>query len=135
MNAQTTRKSLLLVDDIPANLKSLVAVLRADYELLIAKSGVQAIALAQSGTVDLILLDVVMPEMDGYAVCKQLKGLPETAHIPIIFLTAKSEGVDVAMGLALGAVDFLTKPVDPLLVQARVRGHLGLQSGWCDADR
>ncbi|MEO5371616.1 MAG: hybrid sensor histidine kinase/response regulator [Magnetococcus sp. DMHC-1] len=128
MNGLARRESILIVDDVPGNIKTLMAILQMDYELLVAKSGRQAIDLAKSRVVDLILLDVVMPEMDGYAVCKHLKELPETAHIPIIFLTAKCDTTDETLALELGAVDFLTKPANPPVVKARVKTHLGLKS-------
>ncbi|MBE9610307.1 response regulator [Chitinilyticum piscinae] len=121
------RRLLLLVDDTPANLSLLNAVLKNDYRLRIAGSGALALELARRlPHPDLVLLDVMMPEMDGYEVCRQMAADPALAHIPVIFLTARTEEEDEARGFSLGAVDYIHKPFSPLLVQMRVRNQLEL---------
>lgn len=125
----TLRKpKILAVDDAPANLKLLAGVLRKDYELALATSGAQAleIALAEPQP-DLILLDVMMPEMDGYEVMARLKADDRTAELPVIFVTALADADDEAKGLDLGAIDYITKPFNPAIVQARVKNHMALR--------
>lgn len=120
------RPTVLLVDDEPANLLVLLHTLRADYRLLFAKNGQMALNLATTDLPDLILLDIMMPEVTGYQVCETLKKDPRTASIPIIFVTALADAEDEHQGLAMGAVDYITKPFNPHIVQARVRTHLSL---------
>lgn len=117
---------VLLVDDIPANIKILVGALRDNYRLVVATNGLDAIKAAMEKLPDLILLDVMMPGMDGYDVCKRLKSQPETASIPIIFVTAMNEEKDETRGFLLGAVDYIVKPVNPVIVKARVQTHISL---------
>lgn len=117
---------ILCVDDEATNLKVLRTVLQDDYRLLFAKHGTEAIKLAVEQQPDLILLDVMMPEVTGFEVCDQLKQNPETSRIPIIFVTALQEEQDEAYGLQLGAVDYITKPISPSIVRARVKTHLSL---------
>ncbi|RBP83800.1 response regulator [Marinomonas rhizomae] len=127
----TQQASILLVDDTPENIDLLAASLRDDYQLKVALSGARALAIAQDKDMpkpDLILLDVMMPEMDGYEVCSRLKADPTTAHIPVIFVTAKHDAGDEEYGFDLGAVDYITKPFTPRLVRARVRTHLALHN-------
>ncbi len=119
---------ILAVDDNPINLKLLSrALIYTNYEIFTASSGEEALKIAREVVPDLILLDVVMPGMDGYEVCKKLQEDPRTAFVPVIFLSAKNEPVDKAKGLALGAVDYLTKPFNPLEINARVRTHLSVR--------
>ncbi|MGN7612505.1 hybrid sensor histidine kinase/response regulator [Magnetococcales bacterium HHB-1] len=120
--------TVMIVDDMPSNIKTLMAILAEDYDLLVAKEGVKALELITKKDVDLILLDVVMPQMDGYEVCRRLKENVSTKDIPVIFVTAKNEVEDETLALSLGAVDFLTKPVSPPVVKARVKTHLGLKA-------
>lgn len=116
---------ILAVDDNPINLKLLSkALVNSNYQILTADSGQEAFKLAVSEKPDIILLDVMMPEMDGYEVCKKLREREDTRYIPVIFLSAKNESTDKARGLALGAVDYLTKPFDTMEINARVRNHL-----------
>jgi two-component system sensor histidine kinase/response regulator len=123
--APPKRPCLLLVDDTPANIQVLVGLLQADYELKVATRGAQAIKVCeQTPQLDLILLDVMMPEMDGYEVCRALRAAPATRNIPIIFLTAKAEVDDVVRGFEIGANDYVTKPFQPPELLARVRTHL-----------
>lgn len=129
--AETTaadqRHTLLVVDDSPVNLTLLRGVLEDRYIIKAATSGARALKIAFSGApIDLILLDIMMPEMDGYEVCRQLKASPETQHIPIIFLTAKTDSADEEFGLQLGAVDYITKPISPPITLARIQTHLAL---------
>ncbi len=119
---------ILLVDDNTANLQVLRETLDgAGYKLLIAKNGKSALEIVRKAGPDLILLDIMMPEMDGYEVCRKLKADEATRLIPVIFLTAMADAADEAKGLALGAVDYITKPITPELVRARVRNHLALK--------
>jgi putative two-component system response regulator len=123
---QTTR--ILLVDDNTTNLQLLHETLDGlGYRLLIAKNGKTALAIAQKANPALILLDIMMPEMDGYEVCRRLKSDERTDRIPVIFITALVDEEDEAKGLGLGAVDYITKPINPELVRARVHNHLELK--------
>ncbi|SFB78179.1 putative two-component system response regulator [Marinospirillum celere] len=122
----TDQKTLLLVDDEPVNLQVLKNILEADYRLLFARSGERALQLAQQEEPDLILLDVMMPGLSGHDVCQQLKANEQTAALPVIFVTALSDAENESFGFELGAVDYLTKPVSPPVVKARVKNHLSL---------
>lgn len=117
---------ILVVDDEPTNLKVLKQILQDDYRLLFAKSGDEAIALAGREQPDLILLDVMMPGMTGFETCRRLKTESDTARIPVIFVTALKDEVDETTGFAVGGVDYISKPVVPSVVQARVKNHLSL---------
>ena len=127
MESETDKPRILIVDDVPGNIKALAEVLHDDHQILMAVNGRDALETASAERVDLILLDVVMPEMDGYQVCRELKTSPKTRHIPVIFVTAKNEPTDETHALSLGGVDFLSKPVVPAVVKARVETHLGLK--------
>jgi putative two-component system response regulator len=125
MSTALHKPVVLVVDDTPQNLKLMVELLRDQYQTLVANSGLRALAIARSPQCpDIILLDIMMPEMDGYEVLRQLKADETTRHIPVIFLTAKSEVDDETKGLALGAVDYITKPISPPIVLARVKSQL-----------
>ncbi len=118
-------EAILLVDDNPTNLQLLFETLDGrGYKLLIAKDGNAALSIARKAGPNLILLDIMMPEIDGYEVCRQLKADPETAEIPVIFLSALTDTKDKVQGLDLGAVDYVTKPFQPDEVIARVNTHL-----------
>jgi len=117
---------VLLVDDTKTNIDILVQTLKDDFKLGVALNGRKAIDYATNNPVDLILLDVLMPEMDGYDVCRQLKENPATQHIPIIFITAMDAPEHKTRGFEMGAVDYITKPFDIAEVKARVRTHLTL---------
>jgi putative two-component system response regulator len=118
---------LLIVDDVPENIEVLNGILGERYKIKSALSGAKALEIATTdGTPDLILLDVMMPGMDGYEVCRELKRNFSTRRIPVIFLTAKGEIEDEAQGFEVGGVDFITKPVSPPIVLARVETHLSL---------
>lgn len=129
MSTQNSKLTILVVDDTPDNLALMTALLKDQYQVKIAKSGETALQIANSTTPpDLILLDIMMPEMDGYEVCRQLKANPKTVDIPIIFLTALSELENEKKGLELGAVDYVTKPISPFIFMARIKNHLALKS-------
>ena len=122
------RSTVLIVDDIPENIHVLMQALQDEYAILAATTGEKALALACGAhQPDLILLDVMMPEMDGYTVCSRLKSDPRTRDIPVIFVTALHEAKNEAMGLGQGAIDYITKPVHPELLRARVRNHIELR--------
>lgn len=122
-----SKQVVLIVDDTPDNITLLSALLKDNYKIKIATNGVKALHIASTlPSPDLILLDVMMPEMDGYETCKRLNSNPATAEIPVIFLTAKSQVSDEEMGLKLGAVDYISKPVSPPIVLARVATQLNL---------
>jgi two-component system, sensor histidine kinase and response regulator len=123
--ASPTQPTLLLVDDQPINIQVLYQAFAADYRVLMATGGEQALALCRSHLPDLVLLDVVMPSMDGHEVCRSLKADPATRDIPVIFVTASDQADQETLGLELGAVDFIGKPVNAAVVRARVRTHLG----------
>ncbi|GMU43134.1 MAG: diguanylate cyclase [Xanthomonadales bacterium] len=121
------RPRILVVDDQPANIQTLYQVLKGDYDVAMATDGSQAIALCQRRPPDLVLLDVVMPGIDGFEVCKRLKADSATRDVPVIFVTARDSTEDETQGLEVGAVDFITKPVNPPVVRARVRTHVELK--------
>jgi len=127
--APAARPVVLVVDDTPDNLALMSGLLADEYRVKVASSGEKALRIASSDPPpDLILLDIMMPGLDGYAVCGRLKSEPLTANIPVIFLTAKSDMEDEKRGLELGAVDYITKPISPPIVMARVRNHLALKA-------
>ena len=122
------KATILVVDDTPDNLTLMSSLLKYDYKVKIANSGEKALRIAGSDQPpDLILLDIMMPGMDGYEVCQLLKLDSRTRNIPVIFLTAKSDLEDEKNGLQLGAVDYITKPISPPIVLARVKNHLALK--------
>jgi diguanylate cyclase (GGDEF)-like protein len=123
-----TRPKLLIVDDQPINIRLLNALFRTDYQILMATDGPQAIKLCIEYLPDLVLLDIVMPIMDGYEVLARLRADELTKEIPVVFITAQSDEADEERGLDLGAVDFISKPIKPAIVRARVRSHLLLKT-------
>jgi len=130
------RPSILIVDDTPANLALLSDILRSDYRTKAAVSGEKALQLAFSGTPpDLILLDIMMPGMNGYLVCQRLKANPATHNVPVIFVTALGEIEDEARGLEVGAVDYITKPISAPIVMARIKTHLALHEQTREMER
>jgi diguanylate cyclase (GGDEF)-like protein len=122
------RQKILIVDDVPDNIRILMESLKDDYAIVPAVNGPTALKIAEeSPRPDLIILDILMPEMDGYEVLKRLKENDRTRYIPVIFVTAISEVINEAMGFQLGAVDYITKPFHPHIVKARVKTHLELK--------
>ena len=127
MASATEKPTILVVDDTPDNITLLTSLLGEQYRNKVAANGMKALKIASTAPhPDLILLDIMMPEMDGYEVCRQLKANPDTKDIPVIFLTAKSQEGDETMGFELGAVDYITKPITPPILMARVHTHLAL---------
>ena len=123
-----THNSILIVDDQPQNLQVIATVLREKYHIFIANNGKKAIKIAQEKQPDLILLDVMMPEMSGFEVCKELKSMRYTKDIPVIFLTARTEKEDIIKGLELGGVDYITKPFNQQEVVTRIKTHIDLKN-------
>jgi len=125
----TEKPTVLVVDDTPDNLSLMSSLLKDDYKVKVANGGEKALKIAQSDSPpDLILLDIMMPGIDGYEVCQRLKADPATSEIPVIFLTARAEVDDERRGLEMGAVDYITKPISPPIVLARVHTHLTLKA-------
>ena len=130
MPAADTRATILVVDDMPENLEVIGALLQPFYAVRLAQSGEQALHAAREEPIpDLILLDIMMPEMDGYAVLARLRTSPETSAIPVIFVTAMSDDEDEQRGLDLGVADYMHKPMRPAILLARVRNQLELKQG------
>lgn len=127
MNDIAARPRLLLVDDEPANLDTLIALLEDDYALSVATSGAEALALlAGEARPALVLLDAMMPGMDGYEACARMKAMPATRDLPVIFVTARTDAESESRALAAGAADFIHKPVNRQVLRARVKLHLEL---------
>ena len=133
--SEKNKKRILIVDDTPANLDILVDALGDAYSLTAATDGVQALEEIQQEMPDLILLDILMPEMDGYQVCQRLNKDPATRNIPVIFVTSLTDEVDETRGFDLGGVDYITKPFSISVVRARVRTHLELAEARKDLER
>jgi diguanylate cyclase (GGDEF)-like protein len=122
------RARILIVDDMRENIQLLAAALQDDYDVFFAQSAEEALRVAVTQRVELILLDIMMPEVNGYEVCRLFKLDPTLAEIPVIFVTAKTAMEDEAKGFEVGGVDYITKPITPLLMRARVRTHLELRA-------
>ena len=119
---------VLIVDDEPTNIQALAHLIKDEYHVQVATSGAKALDIAAGDPQpDLVLLDVVMPEMDGYEVCRRLKADPQMQRIPVIFVTGRDSAADEEYGLDLGAMDYITKPFAPTVVRARVRNHVDLK--------
>lgn len=120
-------QTVLVVDDLASNIKTLVEILKDDYRLKVALTGKKALEIVNSPEPpDIVLLDVMMPEMDGYEVCRRIKSQIKTKNIPVIFVTAKNDDDDETLGFELGAVDYITKPIHHMVVKARIKTHLAL---------
>lgn len=125
MNTIASNKNrVLIVDDEPGNIKILTSVLAGDYELSAASNGAQALQIAAAQLPDIVLLDMVMEEMDGIQVCEALKANEKTRDIPVIFVTSMSDAENEERGLDAGAVDYISKPLSPPIVRARVKIHI-----------
>ncbi len=127
LSEAASKKTVLIVDDAAENRTLIMGLLKDEYRVLAAVSGMQALELCERFLPDMVLLDIVMPVMDGYEVCYQLKNNPKTESIPVIFLTAKSRIEDEQKGFDAGAVDYILKPVSPPILLARVKTHLQLR--------
>lgn len=126
MEASVKRCTVLIVDDTPDNISLLKATLMDEYNIKVATRGMKALEIARSMPVDIILLDVMMPEMDGFETCRLLKEDPLTRRIPVIFVTARGEVNDESTGFSCGGVDYITKPIRASVVRARIKTHLAL---------
>ena len=122
--SEDTEKTILVVDDTEANIDVLVEILADRYEVSVALDGESALEIVNDEPPDLILLDIMMPGMDGYEVCRRIKAEGKTKNIPVIFVTAKEQIDDKVAGYDVGASDYLTKPVDPNLVYKIIEKHL-----------
>ena len=127
MSNASKRPTVMVVDDTQLNLSLMDNILKSTYDVQLASSGAQALEMAKASAPDLVLLDVMMPEMDGFEVCRRLKADAATANIPVIFVTAKNEVKDEELGFELGASDFIHKPVSAPVVAARVKTHLKIK--------
>ncbi|WP_421901803.1 hybrid sensor histidine kinase/response regulator [Maridesulfovibrio sp.] len=127
MNTEPKRHNILVVDDTEENIDILLETLDEDYDVSVALNGIDALEVIEEEKPDLILLDIMMPEMDGYEVCQRLKEDAATRDIPVIFITALTEAGNETKGLELGAIDYITKPFNPSIVKARVKNHLALR--------
>ncbi|MGE5396673.1 MAG: HD domain-containing phosphohydrolase [Chitinophagales bacterium] len=127
--------SVLIVDDTPENIDVLRGILGDEYNIKVAINGQMALKAAEKTLPDIILLDVMMPDMDGYEVCARLKANPITHNIPVIFVTARGDEVDEAKGFEVGAVDYVTKPISSIIVKARLRTQLALKDQNAELER
>ncbi|MBF0194704.1 MAG: response regulator [Magnetococcales bacterium] len=118
------KPKILIVDDVPGNVRTLAEILNNDYQVIMATSGQIALKALANQEINLVLLDIEMPDMDGYEVCKRLKADKKNSNIPVIFVTAKHNMADETMGFEVGAVDYITKPISPPVVKARIHTHL-----------
>ena len=127
MSEETAKPVILAVDDTPENLDVVRGLLAHEYTVKVAINGQTALKIVEKQPPDLILLDIMMPGLSGYEVCEQLKANPASKDIPVIFLTAMDQTTDESKGFELGAADYITKPVNPPILEARVRTHLALK--------
>jgi DNA-binding response OmpR family regulator len=121
-------QTILIVDDDLSSIEILSQTLEGDYEILFAQSGKEALMTAYSEPLDLILLDLVLPDMSGYSVCRSIKAHPTVKTVPVIFISAMGDAEQETAGLELGAVDYITKPFHPSIVRLRVRNHLEMKA-------
>ncbi|MCA9781621.1 MAG: response regulator, partial [Candidatus Eremiobacteraeota bacterium] len=128
MDEERPPSTILIVDDAPENIKVLGGALTQDYKILVARDGESALKLARTEPVDMVLLDIVMPGIDGYEVCRRLKADEMTRELPVIFITTLDATEDETTGLELGAVDYITKPFRLPIVKARVKTHMDLKA-------
>ncbi len=127
MSTSSERPMVLVVDDEPFNLSLMDGILGKQYNVKLADNSHKALEIAFAAPPDLILLDVMMPEIDGFEICRRLMNNPATNHVPVIFITAKTEVKDEELGFAVGASDFIHKPISAPIVAARVRTHLKIK--------
>jgi CheY-like chemotaxis protein len=127
MSNELKPATILVVDDVPDNIDVVAGILKQDYKVRAATSGERALKIINSDAPpDLVLLDIMMPEMNGFQVCQKIKANPDTQDIPVIFLSAMDADTDIVQGLELGAVDYVTKPPTPEVLKARVATHVRL---------
>lgn len=129
------RRTVLVVDDVAENLDVLKGMLSHLYDIKVANNGMVALKVAEKMRPDIILLDIMMPDLDGYEVCKRLKANPVTHSIPVIFVTSKDHEMDEVKGFAVGAVDYVTKPISPMTVKARLKTQLALRDQNFELER
>lgn len=128
MNEESGKQTVLIVDDEPVNIRILLELLSPDYQIRVAVDGETALEIVESpNPPDLVLLDVMIPGMDGYEVCRRIKSNPRTENIPVLFITAKTGEEDESRGFEMGAVDYIAKPFIPAVVKARVKTHMRLK--------
>lgn len=132
---QNEKSTILIVDDMQTNITILSKILKDNYKIKVAKNGQKALDMVSKGDIDLVLLDIVMPQMDGYEVCKMIKNDDATKTIPIIFVTGNTSKEDEEKGFSLGAVDYITKPFSPSIVQARVDTHINLRNRQIELEK
>ncbi len=126
MQSDFDKSTILIVDDEPVNIDILAGILEDQYEILVTTDGIDALRIAEESLPDLIILDIIMPGMDGYEVCTSLKNNPDTANIPVIFVSALTGTQEETKGLSVGAIDYITKPISPPIVKMRVANHIKL---------
>jgi len=126
-NFMSRKQTILAVDDNPTNIKLLEGILGDKYKVLVAYNGADAIEACYNESVDLILLDIMMPEMDGYEVCRRIKKDPSIRHIPVIFVTARHKTEDIVKGFEVGGVDYVTKPFNAAELSARIKTHIEMK--------
>jgi diguanylate cyclase (GGDEF)-like protein/PAS domain S-box-containing protein len=126
MEQASAKPTLLVVDDVPENIHELIYALQDSYHLIVANNGIKALELLRSSSPDLVLLDILMPDLNGYEVCRRMKATPEGNRIPVIFVSVIDRAVDKVRGFSIGAADYITKPFDIDEVKARIRTHLEL---------
>ena len=129
------QRNVLIVDDTPENISLLKAILKENYGIKVALDGEKALEIAASSSIDIILMDVIMPVMDGFETCRRLKKNPRTSRIPVIFVTAMNEITNEETGFACGGVDYIIKPISASIVKARVATHLALYDQNCELER
>lgn len=133
MGQEENKPKILIVDDVPENIYILMGILKDRYTVMAANNGARALKIVEmEPSIDLILLDIMMPDMDGYTVCKKLKTASTSKEIPVVFISAMSDLLDIIKGFELGAVDYITKPFHPQEVLVRVNTHLELQNAKSD---
>jgi diguanylate cyclase (GGDEF)-like protein len=128
-------EKILIIDDSTEHIKILINLLENDYEIYFAKNGGEGLKILQSVSPDLVLLDIVMPGMDGFEVCREIKANKEFKETPIIFISVHGKADDETKGLELGAIDYITKPFNPAIVKARIRNHLKLRNAIKELER
>ncbi len=121
------KPKILVVDDQPINIQVIYSVLKNQFSVVMATTGEQALVQAEQQRLDLIILDVMLPDLDGYEVCKRLKANPAKSAIPVIFVTGKNDPADEEKGFALGAIDFITKPINAAILKARVKTYVAFK--------